>query len=607
MFYKIAFLLVPVIFLSVAFARAQEENQERVVISVAESRTKLNVFLNTNKALTGEQREILNDKSNYVLYRIDAPDDPEKMRGVKIVDCGKNTDGQKTYECWQSISAAGNSYEFSLTLPDQRVFEYKTYMLKIKGLKLTDDEQMSAPFSFNLKQKARILPSIDAARNKILIKSAVSIEKSGEPLKVSDEVLEISPKHDELIRKENAGVIAARLNEKSPETDRELILEKKLSEGRTHYLAVTQGLSDGSGEKITAAGKITVLGLPPPQENPKFDIRLSSAAAAGSQKPSFDLATNVNVKNFDRLFFGGWLLEPGVSAEVGLGQTKSKNSIVADFPFRRPLQFYHCRSAEERRNQGNPPELRAAEDRPQTVQTAPPCDKIQRIGLSDSDKERQVVAKLSNYNRWTSRPFGLDSIDFMVGPKFELYRGARANALGTLRLNFNFNQWDKTIATKRDHLRTDLGNYGLIAERVAVRSGFRLVPTVAVDFGSNLTSEVVENQRKKIRVILPSHPIFRTSAGFAGFYQRYFYSLPVTFGVEASLAYLGFEEAVGNKTDNGIDIRRIRGFQPHAKASFDIALDAAKRYSFSFTYENGRSAPDFQYFNKLSAGIHLIY
>jgi hypothetical protein len=70
---------------------------------------------------------------------------------------------------------------------------------------------------------------------------------------------------------------------------------------------------------------------------------------------------------------------------------------------------------------------------------------------------------------------------------------------------------------------------------------------------------------------------------------------------------LALPEMIGFTTSSGVAFRRLSGIQPHTKASIDFSFDPAKHYSWNVTYENGRAAPNFEYLNKVSSGIKVIY
>jgi hypothetical protein len=201
--------------------------------------------------------------------------------------------------------------------------------------------------------------------------------------------------------------------------------------------------------------------------------------------------------------------------------------------------------------------------------------------------------------------YRLNSVEFRAGPKFEVDRRfARVNVLGSARLDFFFGRWVASIADRRARLKEDLKER---SDQVFMRYGFRLVPFVNFDFGGKVTGEVVENTTTKVRVVIPRNSIGRAQFGFVNLYEWYLFSLPMSLTIDENISYLWKPEIIGSVTTEGVNLRRIRGFQHRGKASFDIFLDPAKRYSFNISYENGRSAPNFEYLNKVTTGFRLQY
>jgi len=134
-----------------------------------------------------------------------------------------------------------------------------------------------------------------------------------------------------------------------------------------------------------------------------------------------------------------------------------------------------------------------------------------------------------------------------------------------------------------------------------------LVPFLNFDFGRKITAEVVENKKKRLRLLIPQYTIARARFGFINLYEWYLGSFPMTLTIEENFQYLFKNEVVGTVTADGVDLRRIRGFHHYSRASIDVFLDRAKRYSFNVTYENGRTSPNFEYLNKVTTGFRLLY
>jgi hypothetical protein len=531
--------------------------QEPTAVSLGAGRVVLKVSLNPFQPLDRNQQVLLKNIDNYSLYEIESPDDPALMRGIQ-----------------KNIFAAPPTCDFDcarISLPLKAPLDYgKTYMLKIAGLTL--DKKSVRPIRFEVKNEAAIVPSLDESRGEVRVQAGVPLEEDNKFLTVKETVLKVSEKGDKAIAV--VKVSAAEVIDSSATNELTLRLERKLAEASTHFLSIENDLTDGRATPITAAGKIKIAGLPAPPNAPPVDVKISTSAAV-NQKPLFDLVANIGLpKPWNTDGMGKWYLEPKISIDLGLGQTKSNNSIIFNIPLKRDLSIAGSESGER---------------------------------ISELDAQKGEIAKLPIYYGWRRTPrYRLNSIEFRSGPKFEVDRRfARVNILESTRLDFLFSRWLASIADRRARLREDLGKER--SEQVFMRYGFRLLPYFNFDFGGKVTNEVVENTKKQVRVIIPRNLIIRTQFGFVNVFQWYLLSFPMSLTIDENLSYLWKTETIGSVTTEGIDLRKIRGFQHRAKASFDIFLDPAKRYSFNISYENGRAAPNFEYLNKITTGFRLQY
>jgi hypothetical protein len=142
---------------------------------------------------------------------------------------------------------------------------------------------------------------------------------------------------------------------------------------------------------------------------------------------------------------------------------------------------------------------------------------------------------------------------------------------------------------------------------IEIYRGLKLIPSLSFDFGGHVNNETVTNAKKKASVLIPRHGIFRITPGFTGVFEWRTFMIPTTLTLDESVIYMAKPEQIGFTTDSGVGLRSIRGWQPHFSTSFDFALDPGRHYSFNITYENGRSAPNFEYLNKLTAGIKVKF
>lgn len=535
--------------------------QEVASVSLLDSRQTLRLKIDPVDALTRTQLNILSNIANYQLFEIQSPNDPLSMRGVdrtglivlRAPDC--------EFTCTRVT--------LELTTPLQYG---STFMLKVNGLVL--DNSPFPPIRFDIRPKADIAGSIDSAetRRELRIKSQVSMVATPAII-VEEKRLEITKDNSKVKENTSHRLAAPKKDVTFPANDFPIILTKKLAEATAYTLVIRNGISDGSGTNLPAKGTIKIPGLPAPPDAPSIDLKLSTLAAV-HQKPQFDLVANLSRPN--RYMLGLWYWEPKLTADLGLGQTKSKNAIIIDLPFRKYIFNQKLTFVSEN-------------------------------SISDVVGEQGEWAKIPTYLGWKRTPWHrLGSIKFSGGPKFESDRRfGRINALGSARFDLRFQRWLATIRDKRNLLNNDLEEG--MADRIPIDSGFNLVPYVSIDAGGRVNSEVVENTKRNAREVIQQFGIVRGNIGLSSLIQWRLFSFPMTLTLTEDGFYLFKRETVGLVTDTGIGFRRLKGWHNRSTASWDIFLDPAKRLSFNFSYENGRSAPNFEYLNKVSTGFRVIY
>lgn len=425
-------------------------------------------------------------------------------------------------------------------------------------------------------------------RDKMRVESNVQLKANA--VQVVETTLKVSPDEKKLVV--DPQPIATTASKRRNEL--EITFGNPLSENRNHYLKVN--LETDDGKSLTAKTKITIPGLPKPNPKPDIDIFLSSEFG-GNLKPQFNLA-GVFKRQFAKSGNEVFYFEPTVTFDVGLGATKSKNAIILELPTIRYTTKFKT-------NPGC------------VIKKEPDLKKEpEEITESQNVKEaKKDEIALPCYYEWRNRnPFRLYSIDTRIGPKFETDRRfKRANALGTIQFDFNFDRWQQSIANQRAYLEVDLRStrqgleYKDYINDIRVKNGYMITPRIGFEFGRKLTGEVIENNAKTVRFVIPQNPIFRSYAGIAAVFEWNYGFLPVKLTLSEDLFYLGYAETVGNIVNNKLDLRRVRGFHPYGKMAWDIAFDPAKRYNFTIVYENGRAAPNFEYLNSVKAGLRVVY
>ena len=108
-------------------------------------------------------------------------------------------------------------------------------------------------------------------------------------------------------------------------------------------------------------------------------------------------------------------------------------------------------------------------------------------------------------------------------------------------------------------------------------------------------------------LFVPHHKIFRTYLGAVPSFQWKAFGVLQTLSLGESVVFMASRETIGFTTDDGAQLRIIRGFHPHSLIKWNIAIDPAGHYNLVTTYENGRLAPNFEYISKATAGFRIVY
>jgi hypothetical protein len=581
-------LFLPLVLACTSFA------QTSFRATVAEGSKQLIVETRTTGQVPPNLVNILSDKSRYRIFQISV-DDPEHPGSTplnfnSVADDGAIFCNTGTGVCLVNLRnpiAPGN------------------YVIKVDGLgSFAANSSDAVPIFFGLKPPqsipgaggpattAAIVSSIDGRRNKVRVQSKSPITANPQ-LNVNDTTLRISPDKTKVVPQNT--VIPANVEDPqnpgnaagAASTAKEftVLLDNGLSKARTHNLNIPNGIVDSNGAAVKTEGSVEIPGLPKPPDALNFELRLSSEAA-NHVKPFFNLSAKYDAQ--DQIPVRGHCFlsvnslpcywQPQIAADVGLGETKSKNSIVVDLPFRSII--YNTQLETFSSNDEN----------------------IFRI-----DDDAGEIA-IPTYYGWKHTPLYRGDVYFFFGPKFESDRRfARVNALGSLRLDFRMHRLLGSIAQKRG-LLSGGAPFGLSKQQlsqVEIKSGFSLVPTIGVDFGRKVTAEVLT--KNSLRRVIPQNSIFRAFGGFKGVLEFQLFTFPMSLTLDEKLMYLADPETVGTIIGSRIDVRRVKGFHHRGVLSFDAFLNQTRRYSFNVTYENGRSTPNFEYLSKISAGFRVVY
>lgn len=372
-----------------------------------------------------------------------------------------------------------------------------------------------------------------------------------------------------------------------------LTLDKKLVEGRDHFLEIDTGIANALGQAVKAEGTVKIAGIPTKTEELRYDINLASNVAV-HQRPIFEASAKINPYNPNlrpKPAFGTeWLWEPSATVDIGLRSTKSANSVILT-----PLNFSNIFFE-------NADAFRMGKHTPR-----------QLPGLKTGGAAAAAPPKPgTRYADWLSTPWHRPAnLKFTVGPKAEFDRNfKRKNVLGTLRFDLNLHRWDSSISSKRRLLKSDFERVDEnVASQARLNFGLSVVPSLMFDFGGHVNNETVSKKVGGVdtSVFVPRHKIFRSYLGFNSAMELNDLPVPLTLQIEEWLVHLGTTESIGFTTDNGAFLRNLRGFHHRGKATLSLALGRSKHYNLTLTYENGRAAPNFEYLNKLTSGVRVVY
>ena len=135
-------------------------------------------------------------------------------------------------------------------------------------------------------------------------------------------------------------------------------------------------------------------------------------------------------------------------------------------------------------------------------------------------------------------------------------------------------------------------------------NGWSITPYVQYDGGGHVTSQSISNAAAGLpKVDIPTYSISRIYFGSQATVQYGISSVTL----DGSWFELFLVETAPFTINNVVSSRTVSGLQPHAKGTYNISLDQEKHFSGSISWENGRSAPSFEYLNKVTLGIQVVY
>lgn len=315
-----------------------------------------------------------------------------------------------------------------------------------------------------------------------------------------------------------------------------------------------KGLQDSYGNPISAEGKIDVTAAPA-NDSDAYVLATVAANAAVHQAPVFTLTARVAPlhPSIHAVFWGPVRVDPSTAIDIGLRSTKSANSIIVPAPFNRAVI----------------------------------------LGLpKPNNSDGPLMFRKVN-------PFAMQ---FMFGPRIETDRNfQRLNSLGELRWELYIPGFSKDMSARKAKLSALQPQYRDFLE--LPNRGYTFAPYFQFDGGAHVNEETVTNGKTKDTVTVPSHTISRAYFGVKGTLQYWLASVDL----DASFVDMFQKETIGYTTNTQALLRQVEGWQPHTKLNFAVSFSKAKHEAFNVTFENGRTAPNFEYLNKVDVGFKVIY
>jgi hypothetical protein len=343
-------------------------------------------------------------------------------------------------------------------------------------------------------------------------------------------------------------------------------LEKPLPENKSGKIGV-EGLSDYYGNKVAPTGTIQTSGAVPANVADAFVTTRISANAAVHQLPVYTAAGAVAPWHpaARRLAFwqdpacppdincGRIWFDPAVTFDVGQNSTQSANAITIPAPFSHAFIFGLPSGASTLPDGGIPP-----------------------------------------------KPVSPLAVNLSFGPREEIdTRYGGVNAMGEVRAEFYLTSLSKSALVRKAAYAS--GNPAIRDLLELPSNGFSFAPYVQFDAGGRLTQQNLTSGTKSL--VVPTYDIARGNLGIYGRvdYARFSLSL------DASYMDLFSTETIGYVSKSALLFRKIGGLQPHSKLTFSTYMDQVKHYCVTLAWEDGRSAPSFQYLNTVSAGVQVTY
>jgi hypothetical protein len=431
-----------------------------------------------------------------------------------------------------------------------------------KGKGGTSEPDTAVPLVFS---SSVITPSPAEARSQIKVVSNVALTATkGQPVTVERAI--VTQAADGTVKATSVR-IAGKIDNTNETDGITIDLLQRLPNGETSPVTVT-GLTDYYGAAVNPTGKI-VIGGAPSNVADAFITTSFSATAGVHMTPAFG-ATGALAPWHPAVRAVFWpgstvRVDPSVNFDVGTATTQSKNSVIIPSFFSVPFYF-------------GLPNLK------------PPRNKDMEVKLTPKQDETQWIPK-------GTRP---SVLNLSFGPRFEIdtqYGGV--NALGELRGELYLPSLSESAGVKQAALAS--GNPSIRDLLYLPNNGYAFAPYVQADGGGHITSQTESSGKSSVTV--PTYDIGRVYLGIYGTVQRGIF----TFSVDSSYVDIFSTETVAYTSNKVLYLRRVVGWQPNTTAGVAVTFDQAKHYGLTLGYQNGRSAPNFAYLNKVIGGVKVTY
>lgn len=533
-----------------------------------------------------------NVQANTTLYRLVAADTPS-VHAAPIPCAFNGIDPSDLYAALFITPSSGCAQNSSSPLP----LTEDSYLLEIKAAALVyagpvnpqpklKDVYIPFTVSKEVSEKLNTAGNIIRQHENVRLTPDVPVNTTGlTTVQIHRVTLKLTPDHDiaESTQELKATYIVNNGRQPIPYLGTlEFKLQGRLSDAQQYLLRGPDNLVDAWGRPLKIEGKLKLPDIPKSDDSATIAGTLSMQAAV-HQAAVFTLTGKYAPLTRDYLGAGKdhpgypgypdyW--DPSLNVDVGLRSTKSANSIIALGLYRHWIDGKNC----------------AGTHAPGAILVA--------------------------YQNWlSSSPTCLSDVRFAIGPRLETDRNfKRLNTLAEARFDFDFYRWHGAISDRKKLILADLKTCTTNNPKCKKLSseadylngpdfGFSLVPYLELDGGAHANTETVSTTKPVASETVPAHGIFRV---YTGATTEFDYKW-ATLKLDASMIEIARPEIIGYTTTTGVALRHVSGIQPHFKTTFDWKLDPAGHYSWNITFENGRSAPNFEYLNKVSSGIKLLY